>query len=277
MNNLVTGNGVGSIVCPASGPSPPGCIPEDKPIQLVGTSNSLVAHNVVSYNSADGGIGVADDGPQNPGAALGVAGMSLKAHDDKVIGNSIVDNTRGCGVVVAAYNPGVGVSDIIVAHNTIIGQAPGTPITSKSGPFIGQIVVATDAPLTTIRDVTVRDNTLVGSFLPGIVLHANVFGDKIINTKIIGNVIAQNGYYPGPPNAKGNTPGVLQGTTGISIVAENPWKPLPRAVISHTTVASNTVLGDANGVWLCYTTHTTITDLDGNPTNQVITCAAGGK
>ena len=73
-------------------------------------------------------------------------------------------------------------------------------------PFIGQIVVATDAPATTIRDVTIRGNTLTGSFLPGIVLHANVFADKIVDVKIIGNLLAQNGYYPGPPNAKSNTP-----------------------------------------------------------------------
>jgi parallel beta-helix repeat protein len=75
--NLVTGNGIPGSACPPSGTPPKGCVPEDKGIQMVGTSNSAITNNVVSYNSADGGIGIADDGPQNPGAPLGVSGSSL--------------------------------------------------------------------------------------------------------------------------------------------------------------------------------------------------------
>jgi hypothetical protein len=197
-HDLVTANGASSLVCPPSGAPPPGCIPENKSIQLVGTRDSTVSHNVVNNNTADGGIGVADDGPQNPGAPLGVAGGTHKALNDVVSDNSITDNTRGCGVVVAAYNPGVGDKNITVKGNTIKGQAPRTPITGTTGPFIGQIVVATDAPLVSITNVSVVDNTLNGAFLPGIVLHANVFGDSILNTKITGNLIAQTGYYPRP-------------------------------------------------------------------------------
>jgi len=276
-HNLVTGNGVNSHVCPPSGSPPPGCIPEDKPIEIVGTSNSSATFNVVSNNTADGGIGVADDGSQNPGAPLGVAGSVLKAANDIVVGNTIVDNTRGCGIVIAAYNQKAGIANVVVKENTIIGQAPGTPITSTSGPFIGQIVVATDGPFTTISDVQVVGNSLDGSFLPGIVLHANVFGDTISSTSIRYNVVAQNGYYPGPPNATSNTPGVIQGTTGISIVAENPQGTLPPAVITHTLVAFNTILGDTNGVWLCYTDHSLVKHNNGNSANPKITCAAGGS
>ncbi|MGH2638696.1 MAG: right-handed parallel beta-helix repeat-containing protein [Rhabdochlamydiaceae bacterium] len=276
-NNLVTGNGVASLVCPASGALPPGCIPENKPIQLVGTSDSIVSHNIVNNNSADGGIGIADDGPQNPGAPLGIAGGTFKAVNDVVKDNSISDNTRGCGIVIAAYNPNVGVKDVRVYGNTIVGQAPGTPIVATTGPYIGQIVVATDAPMTTISNVRLIGNTLNGAFLPGIVLHANAFGDKILNTKIIANSIAQTGFYPGPPNATSNTPTSFQGTTGISIVAENTASTSPPAVISHTTIRSNTVLGVTNGIWLCFTTHTKIIAEKGNPTNAKVTCVSGGS
>jgi hypothetical protein len=48
-------------------------------------------------------------------------------------------------------------------------------------------------------------------------------------------------------------------------------------VISYTQVSSNTVLNDTIGVWLCYTTHTTITSLGGNPTTPKATCVAGGS
>ena len=276
-NSLVTGNGVATTVCPPSGTPPPGCIPENKPIELVGTSNSLVTNNVVSYNGADGGIGIADDGPQNPGAPLGVAGSSQRATNDKVTWNTIVDNTKGCGIVIAAYNPDIGVRNIDVEHNVIIGSSPAE-VFSGAPAYIGQIVVATDAPDTTISNVNLRYNTLDGSFLPGIVLHANVFGDRILNTKIIGNILAQNGYYPGPPNPSSNTPTSSQGTTGISIVAENPPPPnLPPAMISHTQISSNTVLNDNIGIWLCYTDHTTMTNLEGNPTTAEATCTAGGS
>jgi len=275
-HDLVAGNGVAGKACPPAGPPPPGCIPEDKGIQLVGTSNSIVSHNVVSNNTADGGIGIGDDGAQNPGAPLGTAGGSLKAMNDVVSYNTINDNSKGCGIVIAAYNPGVGITNITARGNTIIGQAPGTPI-GPTGPFIGQIVVATDAPSVTISNVKVIGNSLDGAFLPGIVLHANVFGDKILYTKIVGNTLAHTGYYPGPPNATSNTPNSFQGTTGISIVAENTVSTSPRAVISHTYVSSNTVLGDTNGVWLCFTKLTTITGESGNPTNAKATCVSGGS
>jgi len=275
-HNFVFRNGVAGIACPAAGPPPPGCIPEDKGIQLVGTSDSIVSHNVVSNNTADGGIGIGDDGSQNPGAPLGTAGATLKATNDVVSYNTIDDNTKGCGIVIATYNPGVGITNVTVLGNTIIGQAPGTPI-GPTGPFIGQIVVATDAPSVTISNVKVIGNSLNGAFLPGIVLHANVFGDKILNTRIVGNTVANTGYYPGPPNATSNTPTSFQGTTGISIVAENTASTSPRAVISHTTISGNTVLGVNNGVWLCFTKHTTITGEGGNPANAKVTCVSGGS
>jgi hypothetical protein len=276
-NNLVWGIGAKTRVCPPAGTPPPGCIPENKPIQLVGTSYADVSYNTVTHNSADGGIGVADDGSQNPGAPLGVSGASLRAMSDEVSWNKITDNLAGCGIVIAAYNSDVGVMNVNVSQNTIRGSSP-SEVASGAPPYIGQIVVATDAPDATITGVQIKHNTLDGSFLPGIVLHANVFEDKILWTTIIGNTVGESGYYPGPGNSQSNTPTSAQGTTGISIVAENPTpQGTAPAVISHTQISYNTILESSIGVWLCYTQQTTVTHIDGNPSTPQATCAAGGS
>ncbi|HEY2015751.1 MAG TPA: right-handed parallel beta-helix repeat-containing protein, partial [Bryobacteraceae bacterium] len=94
--SVVTGNGVAGHACPPSGAAPPTCIAEDKGIELVGTSNSVVTHNVVSHNRADGGIGVADDGPTDPGAPGNFPGISHGAKNVVVSDNLIIDNSNGC-------------------------------------------------------------------------------------------------------------------------------------------------------------------------------------
>jgi len=276
--SVVTGNGVAGHACPPSGAPPVGCIAEDKGIELVGTSNSVVSHNVVSHNLADGGIGVADDGPTDPGAPNTHAGIPYGATNDVVSDNLIIDNGNGCGIVIAAYNQGTPVENIQVFGNTIIGAAPAPgQFFPPPGSYIGQIVVATDGPFADISNTQVVGNNLDGSELPGIVVHSNVFGDIITNTLIQDNVIADNGYYPGPPAIKPNDPGVSQGTTGIALIAEVGGTDTPSPVLTNTNVSSNTILNDTNGVWLCGTYHTTVHQLHGNPTNSIVACNAGGN
>src|SRR5579864_6435835 len=135
-----------------------------------------------------------------------------------------------------------------VIGNTIIGTAPTGPF-PPHGSYIGQIVVATDAPNAAISDVHVLGNNLDGSELPGIVVHSNVYGDVITNTQIKDNVIADNGYYPGVPPTSGNDPGITQGTTGIALIAEVGHAKPPNTespVLSHTEVNANTILKDVN-------------------------------
>jgi hypothetical protein len=276
--SVVTGNGVAGHACPPAGPAPPTCIAEDKGVELVGTSDSTITHNVVSQNRADGGIGIADDGPTDPGAPGTFPGFSHGAKNDVVSDNLIVDNSNGCGIVVAAYNQGTPVDNIQVTGNTVIGAAPAAgQFFPPPGSFIGQIVVATDGPFAQISNTQVVGNTLDGSELPGIVVHSNVFGDVITQTLIQDNVIADNGYYPGTPAVTPNDPGVSQGTTGIALIAEVGGTDTPAPVLAHTNVGGNTILNDTNGVWLCGTTFTNIHQLQGNSTNPIVTCQAGGK
>ena len=276
--SVVTGNGVAGHACPPAGVPPVGCIPEDKGIELVGTSNSVVSHNLVSHNAADGGIGVADDGSTNPGAPDTHPGNPNGASNDEVSDNLVIDNSNGCGIVVAAYNQGTPVKNIQVLGNTIIGTAPAPgQFFPPRGSYIGQIVVATDGPYAEISNTQVVGNHLDGSELPGIVVHSNVFGDVLTQTQIQDNIIADNGYYPGPPTTNPNGPGVSQGTTGIALIAEIGGPDTPAPVLSHTHVSSNTILNDTNGVWLCGTDHTNIHQQQGNPTNPTVTCNAGGN
>jgi hypothetical protein len=276
--SVVTGNGVAGHACPPSGVAPPACIAEDKGIELAGTSNSTVTHNVVSYNRADGGIGVADDGPTDPGAPGTFPGIAHGAKNVVVSDNLIINNSNGCGIVVAAYNQGTPVDNIQVLGNTVIGSAPAAgQLFPPRGSYIGQIVVATDGPFATVSNAQVVGNKLDGSELPGIVVHSNVFGDVITQTLIQDNVIADNGYYPGPPAATPNGPGISQGTTGIALIAEVGGSDGPAPVLAHTNVGSDTILNDKIGVWLCGTDHTVIHQLQGNATNPIVTCHAGGN
>jgi hypothetical protein len=276
--SVVTGNGVAGHACPPSGTPPPTCIAEDKGIELVGTSDSVVGHNLVSYNRADGGIGVADDGPTDPGAPGTSPGFTHGAKNDVIEDNLIIDNSNGCGIVIAAYNQGTPVDNIQAYRNTIIGTAPASgQIFPPGGSYIGQIVVATDGPFAEISDAEVVGNKLDGSELPGIVVHSNVFGDVIKNTLIRGNVIADNGYYPGPPATAPNDPGVTQGTTGIALIAEIGGTQTPAPALEDTDVESDTILNDANGIWLCGTRDTYVHGLQGNSTNPVVACKAGGN
>src|SRR5579875_1940977 len=154
-----------------NGIAPTKGISENKAIELVGTTTSTVKGNTVMDNVADGAIGVADDGPTFDPAAPKASAMKLfpSAHDT-VEGNHISGNYRGCGIVIASYVPGAGVSTITATSNTISG-APGK--FGPHGPVIGQIVVATDAPGTTVSGTTISTNTVSGSFLAGITVHAN--------------------------------------------------------------------------------------------------------
>ena len=276
--SVVTDNGVAGHACPPSGAPPTGCINEDKGIELVGTSDSIVSHNVVSHNLADGGIGVADDGPTDPGAPNTNPGTPYGAKNDVVSDNLVIDNSNGCGIVIAAYNQGTPVDNIQVFGNTIIGTAPAPgQLFPPHGSFIGQIVVATDGPSAEVSNTKVVHNNLDGSELPGIVVHSNVFGDVIRNTLIQDNMIADNGYYPGPSAAKPNGPGISQGTTGIALIAEVGGADNPAPVLEHTNVISNTILNDKNGVWLCGTDHTNVHQQQGNATNSIVVCNAGGN
>jgi len=275
-HNLAINNGInGGHSCNVA-PAP--CVSEDKGIQFAGTSNSLIGWNVVSNASADGGIGVTDDNVTFDSAALTPsATKAFAGTNDVVTGNTVDTSLLGCGIVIATYDENAGIHNITVTRNTIVGTSPAGAMAGLP-PYIGQIVVAIDAQNSKLSDVKVEHNSIVGSLLPGIVVHSNVFGDKLLNVQIIGNTIADNGFYP-PDFATGpNDPQAGNGTTGISVIAEiGLFGPLPNPIASHTVIKGNTILGDTNGIWLCGTTNSVISGNSGNPTNALVKCPAGAK
>jgi hypothetical protein len=221
-----------------NGLSPTPGIAENKAIELVGTQGARVLGTLVTGNLADGGIGIADDGARDPGAPH--PGHLAAARGNLVEDNSVLMNAKGCGIVVAAYDPYAGVWDNRIVDNQVFGSAPGM------GPFLGGIIVATDAPHTSAGGNVVERNLVLGSVLPGVVLHANAPGDSIRDTKVSGNTLANNGWLGGPFKTS-NDPNLSE---GILVIAELFPMSAPSAQIQGTWVRANTVHGDAYGIYV---------------------------
>jgi len=224
VNNEVLHNGLNPTNCPEP-PTPPSgpCISENKAIELVGSSNSVVANNLVEINQADGGIGISDDGQINPGGLT--SGASNPAVGNVISGNTITSNVGGCGVVVAAYDPGEGVSNNIVTGNHVVNGYAG-------------IVVAADIPNTSAVNNTVVANTVLDNQLPGIIIHSNTPGDVVSGTVIIRNVVSGNaGFGPQP--------------TGIILIgAVNP--------VLDTSISGNVIHNEYFGIEVTNATGTRI-------------------
>ncbi|MEM3803321.1 MAG: right-handed parallel beta-helix repeat-containing protein [Conexivisphaerales archaeon] len=196
-NNYVIYNGLNSSKA----------IIENKGIQLSGTAYTTVINNYVSNNMADGGIGVSDEGQINPGGMA--PGIPAPALGNVIADNVVTGNVGGCGIVVAAYNPGQGVLDNVVSNNMVFNGLPGG------------IVVAADVPNTVALNNTVAYNVAMNNLIPGIIVHSNTPGDVVANTKIVGNVVSGNAGF-GPK------------TTGITVLAN----------INGSTQAINTLISD---------------------------------
>ena len=250
-DSTITDNGIASHKCG----SPPS-IPEDKANELTGTTGVVVQRNVISHNVADGGIGVSDDGAIDPGAPA--PGTPMVSSGNVIRDNLIVDDAFGCGIVLAAYDAGSGVTGNVVRDNLVMGSTPGT------GPFVGGIVVAADAPGTWVWQNVVQGNQIYHSVIPGIVVHSNSPGDRVWNNTLISNTMTYNGFQA-PPNDPTSP-------NGIEVVAEvHPGEMSPPS-LTNTTLRDNTVYHDAIGVWLCDETNTKIVALDGSAPIEVQTC-----
>ena len=228
-HNDVVNNGVHPVNCPSPPATPTGpCIQENKAIELVGTSYSTVVDNQVINNMADGGIGIADDGPINPGGLS--PGIPNAAIGNVVSGNTVIGNLVGCGIVVAAYNPGEGVINNIVTNNYVINGLPGG------------IVVAADVPHTSAINNTVAFNTVLNNKIPGIIVHSNTPGDVVSGTVIEGNTISGNGGF-GPK------------TTGITLIGQLNST---ATVVKNTLIFGNVIRNEFFGILALNSTATAI-------------------
>lgn len=184
-----TGITIANSKVESNGVAPTAGIAENKAIELVGTSDSMVVGNTVEGNYADGGIGIADDGSVDPGAPD--PGMLAPSADDTVAHNMVMGNYVGCGIVFAAYDPGAGILGGNIVGNTDLGKVG---FFSSFGPVVGGVVVAADSPGTTVTGVVVADNHISQSFIPGIVIHSNAPGDHVSSVKVVNNTLTGDGW-----------------------------------------------------------------------------------
>ncbi len=235
-----------AIVCPFAPPlTVPKCILEDKGIELIGTAGATVASNTVVGTVGDGGIGLSDDGSLNPGTPCalnlatgscpgGAPGASNPSKDNVVVGNTVIANTGGCGIVVSSYNPGEGVIGNVVASNDDVANAEG-------------IVVATPVPGTSAVNNTVIGNSVANSATEGIDIDfstgAFAPGGVFTGNSVIGNVVSGNG-----PDFDFKVPG----PTGIAVISPSSNN------VQDTTVTGNVIRNEDYGIGVFNATGTVI-------------------
>lgn len=197
---------------------------EVKAIVVGGSRNVVVMGNTVEGNG-DGGIGVYDDGPNSTKtfAPIAIDQTAVPGVGNVVTGNTIRDNFAGCGIVVAAKNPGGGLEGTVVSFNQVV-YGPSRP---NQPPFTGGIVIAGGefGPVTVDRTLVLH-NTVTGGIIPGISLHAGL-PHVLSRTLLVDNTLAHNGGSP---------------SHGIEIAGA------PDS-ISGTQVVHDTVIDDAVGVF----------------------------
>ena len=247
--STVTGNGV----------RPTPGIFDNKAIELVGVTNATITKNTVTYNTADGGIGIQDNGPLDSGAPKPGPTTPVATHDITVSDNNVSHNTGGCGIVVAAHNPGGGVSNVTLDGNTIAS----TPFKmTPTGPEIGGIVVDAPIPHTSINDVSVTDNTITGSLIAGIAVYAGGGpAASVSSVRLTANTLSADGW--GEQAAGRPRPEAI-------MVAAYPSPPgTPPATVTGTVITGNAITNEYYGLWLAYTTGTT------SSPNSITTVAGG--
>jgi hypothetical protein len=239
-HSILTGNGFKTI--DKSAPKLPSgvhsLVSQSFAISLFGVSDAMVMDNKV-YNNGRGGIGVMDNGPNNPGTITqDHSAPVVGSANDMISGNKVWKNYNGCGIVLATQNVGGTLSNMVVTGNVI----HGTGISRTNGPDIGGLVVAADLPNSTVSNVTVSHNRVTGSFEGGLIVNAEAPGSSTQNVRVVDNLAAKNniGHLEAP------------NTAGIIIFAATAAKLPPKTNQAEnigTVVSGNTESGQVYRIW----------------------------
>lgn len=241
-HSTVDGNGwhtVDSSALPLPGNGLHSYVSQSFAISLFGVSHSRVKDNQV-YNNGRGGIGVMDNGPNDPGWMMqnqNPAAPLVASTHDVVVGNSTWANFGGCGIVLATQNFGGRLAHLRVLRNTVSGTGFGA-----AGPDIGGIVVAADPPESTVAHVKVAGNSVSQSFEGGIIVNAEAFNATTHDVHVMRNTVTGNnqGDLEAP-----NTAGVLVFANPGAVVP--PGTMAPRNI--GTVVALNSISDQFYGIW----------------------------
>ena len=244
-DSTVVGNLVRPDVCPLPPAKPKGpCIVDAKAVELVGSSHSVIEGNTIADNTGEGGIGVFDDGAQSPGT-LG-RGIPLPAMDNLVAHNVVVDNPRGCGIVISTHVVGEAVVGNRVIDNVSVGNAEG-------------VVVADNMPHTKLVGTVVSGNVATDSVAPGIVLNSLAPFDVVSGTLVEDNVISGNGGLP----PFEHLPGYVPRPTGVIVVTAGLPPSTPKGtappVQLGVRLVGNIISGEGWGIWSTPQNHLAIT------------------
>lgn len=202
-------------------------VPEDKAVELAGTWAALVTHNRVVGNDG-GGIGLADDGPLDPGAVPGHPGALRASAFNQILGNTVSGNLNDCGIVVTAKNYGTGAFANTVEGN-VLSDTPGVFPPALSGIVLAGLRVDHNV---------ISNNTVHGSFMPGIIMHSSR-----PDTEVDGNVIVHN-------RLSADDWGQVNGPDArVAIILATASS--PAGDLSGTVIASNVISHDEDyGIYL---------------------------
>lgn len=234
--NVVQGNDQGSPTSPYKECRPNGEVPGDcgEGIHLMSVADSAVSGNYVTGNS--GGILLSDEfGP---------------THGNLIAHNVVSNNPFDCGITMPSHN-GLAVNPTTLAPVPSLGGVYDNTISGNTivdnglkGEGAG-VLIAAPFPGSASYDNLVTGNLIDGNNLSGVALHSHLPGGFIGGNKIVRNIIGVNNVggdtplspSPAPPKYQADTQ-----TTGILV-----WS---LATPTTITIAKNTILGDAIGIWM---------------------------
>jgi hypothetical protein len=230
-NSTLTKNGNNTI--DPSAPALPGnglhsYVGQSFAISVFGVQYATVQGNTVTANGR-GGIGIMDNGPNDPGALTqNTSAPLIGSSHVNVIGNKVWTNAGGCAIVTATQNVGSTLSDLTIRGNVV----HGTGMTA-TGPDIGGIVVAADLPASTVKNVTVQGNTVNNSFEGGVIVNSEAPTSSTRNVTVTKN------------NLRGNNWGFLEApnTAGVIVFAADGAQNV------GTSVTRNSIDAQFYGVW----------------------------
>lgn len=199
-------------------------------ISLFGVTHARIRDNHVTGNGR-GGIGVMDNGANNPGTITQNPKARLRGSRDVVVAhNTLSANYNGCAIVVATQNLGGHLSGLLIRNNTIRGVG-----FTKAGPDVGGIVIAADLPNSSVTNALVSDNKVIHSFEGGVIVNSEAPGAHTNNVAITGNRLSRNNF------GKQEAPH----TAGVVIFAA----PAPGTANRLVVVAGNSMTGQFYGIW----------------------------
>ncbi|HEU5006632.1 MAG TPA: right-handed parallel beta-helix repeat-containing protein, partial [Jatrophihabitantaceae bacterium] len=199
-------------------------------ISLFGVNHARIRGNHVTGNGR-GGIGVMDNGANNPGARTQNPKAKLHGSSDVVIAqNSLSANYNGCAIVAATQNLSGHLSHLVIRNNVIRGVGM-----TETGPDVGGIVIAANLPNSSVTDAIVSDNKVIRSFEGGVIVNSEAPGAHTNNIVVTGNQLRRNNF------GKQEAPH----TAGVVIFAA----PAPGTANRLVVVAGNSITGQFYGIW----------------------------